>query len=180
MRVGVIGTEYDIIPVSGIEQLFSLLEELYDGSVAYAVFGTYTFTPEISSRLTKIFEVVRVFAGRMPSGKYGGVHVTQAQIHFKGMISWDTKRTVSYIGSSNLTFESGGNYGIVFIKNDSFYGFNTEATLNGYREFHDPIEVIFNDIVSRETGGRCEKCKEPSKFLVLDKVGRLVCQRCKQ
>lgn len=181
MKLAVVGATFDMFPIHGIEELLSYIEEVFevrDGTKA--VFCTYSFSPELAIRISRIIEGVRVFAGRAKSGLYSGIYVTQAQTHFKGMIAWNPSLTMYYIGSSNLTLETGGNYGVILIKNEPFIAFDMDHFVSSYKSFQNPIDVIFSEIIRRETGGKCEVCGRSERFIFLNDDGRFVCGECRR
>ena len=179
VKVATIGTVYQIEPVSGIDEVIYNLKSVFDIKKAKCIVCTYSYNPDIIGLLSNIFPTIRVFAGKGFDGMIRGAYMTKAQIHFKCIIAWTNEITVSYIGSSNLAAESGGNYGLLFMKKVGIDGFNTSLNTKNYREWHDPIEVIISEIVARETGSRCEMCEKPANILWLDDYAKFVCENCK-
>jgi len=179
MKVAVVGTVYHIEPVSGIDEVIFNFKNIFDIKKAKGIVCTYSYNPEIIGQLKDIFSVLRVFAGKGFDGMIRGAYMTQAQIHFKCIIGWDNDITVSYIGSSNLSMETGGNYGLLIMKERGIDGFDTSINTKNYQEWHDPVEVIISEIIARETGSRCENCNRPADMLWLDNYSKLVCKDCR-
>lgn len=179
MKTAVIGTTYQIEPVSGIDEVIFNLSNVFSFKKAKAIACTYSYTPDVIGKLKDIFAVLRVFAGKGHDGMLRGAYMTHAQLHFKCIFGWDNRITVAYIGSSNLSNETGGNYGLLIMKDGTTDGFDTSINTKKYEEWHDPVEVIMSEIITRETGGRCEECGSPANILYLNNYAKLVCERCK-
>jgi len=150
---------YEIKPISGIEHVLNALHDLFESDNEVSCLAvTYSISPDVVGRLQLIAPNIRVFCGRTTKPEMiRGAYVTPAHTHFKGIMMWSESKTVYYIGSSNLTNETGGNYGILVVKNDSFEFFDVNfPNVNDYEGFGDPFFIIFNEIVFRETQGICE------------------------
>jgi len=163
-------TYYVIEPIAGIEHVIYKIHEVFkDDNDVGCLAITYSLSSDIISKLADLTDNIRVFCGRAtkPSMVHGA-YVTPAHTHFKGIMIWSRCKTAYYIGSSNLTNETGGNYGIFVIKNDSFEFFDVNyPSVFDYSGFGDPFLVIFNEIVFRETHGICEFTGRPFERLKL-------------
>jgi len=152
-------TYYVIQPIAGIDHVVDRLYELFSDDNDVSCLGvSYTVSPDILSKLSGLTDNARVFCGRITKPEMiRGVYVTPAHTHFKGIMMWSECKIAYYIGSSNLTNESGGNYGIFVVKNDTFDFFDVNyPSVFEYSGFGDPFFIIFNEIVFRETQGLCE------------------------
>jgi len=170
MRVARITDIYDIYPIGGIEHVISTLQEIFNfTSDVNCIAVTYSFHPDVIAKLAQIAPNIRVFAGRATKpDRVRGAYVTPANTHFKGIMMWASNKVAYYIGSSNLTYETGGNYGIIVETTDyiNFFDVNYNS-VNEYR-YGDPFFIIFNDIVFRETRGICEYTGRQFERLTLD------------
>jgi len=158
LKLAHVGSIFDIRPISGIDHVIYALEREFEfDHDVKCVAVTYSYSPDIIAKLHSIAPNIRVFAGRCAKPEMvRGAYVTPASVHFKGIMMWSERKVAYYIGSSNLTNEAGGNYGIIVVKDDVFEFFDSRInSVNSY-EFGDPFLVIFNEIVFRETRGICE------------------------
>jgi hypothetical protein len=157
LRLAYIVDLFDIKPVMGIEFVLEELARIFEHSSANSVAVTYSISADVVGKLQKIAPNLRIFCGRATKAeKIRGAYVTPAQTHFKGIMMWDDVRTVYYIGSSNLTNETAGNYGILVVKDGGFDFFSVNLPKVIDYAFGDPFLPIFNEIVFQETRGICE------------------------
>ncbi len=170
MELARIGEIYDIRPVSGIDHVLEELESFFSFTDdANCVAVTYSFSPDVVGRLSRIAHNCRVFAGKaIRRDKVRGAVVSPAQVHFKGIMMWASSRIAYYVGSSNLVNETGGNYGILVFKRDWFSFFDIAFDSVRDYKFGDPFFHIFNEIVFRETRGICEYTGKQFNRLILD------------
>jgi len=181
MQLAVFGTVFKIKPIEGVNQLLSELQRIWSRVKPKIVAVTFTYTQDILFRLNEIGSDVRVISGKLPSDyrqKIRGVVLSGGSLHFKGLIAWSETTTTYYIGSGNLAASSGGDWGLLIEKPEGFVGFRMNASVKNYKDWEDPFEVIFSEIVRRETGGMCEICNQHSEILTLYK-GMFVCDNCK-
>jgi len=181
MQLAVFGTVFKIKPIEGVNHLLAELERIWSRQSKPKILAiTYTYTPDILRKLAEIGEDVRMISGKLPPDykqMISGVLLTGGLLHFKGIIAWNDCYTTYYIGSGNLAASSGGDWGLLIEKPEGFSGFRTSASVKNYRDWEDPFEVIFSEIVKRETGGDCEVCGEHAITLTLHK-GLFVCENC--
>ncbi|RLI73083.1 hypothetical protein DRO97_08130 [Archaeoglobales archaeon] len=158
MRLAQIGEVFRIFPVAGIEHVISTLRETFEFERDVNCLAvTYNYSPDIIGKLQRIAPNIRVFCGKATKIEMvRGALVSPAHTHFKGIMMWTFTKLVYYIGSSNLTNETGGNYGIIVIKDSGFDYFDVNYSgVNDY-VIGDPFFIIFNEIVFKETRGVCE------------------------
>ncbi len=177
VKLAVTGMEYEFIPIDSLADFISFLQDFWNVRKPKGIAITYTYSPEILSSLAEIHEEFRVMAGRGGGGWVRGAYVSSSKTHFKGVMSWDNESTVFYLGSANLTYDVGNNYGLIVIKKGGFECFSLKDNLRNYREWMCPFEVIFTDAVMKETGGMCEVCNSPSEELWIRR-GMFVCEDC--
>jgi len=169
MRLAQVGEIYDIRPVGGIEHVITALKRHfeYEHNVS-CVAVTYSYSPDVIGKLQKIAPNIRVFCGKATKVELvRGAVVSPASTHFKGIMMWSDRLIAYYVGSSNLTNETGGNYGLLVFKQDIFEFF--DVSLNSVNDYiyGDPFLMIFNEIVIRETRGVCEYTGKQSQRLKL-------------
>ena len=181
MELAVFGTVFRIKPIAGITQLLSELERIWSVRNKPKMLAvTYTYTQDVLTKLNKISEDIRVISGKLPPNyrqKMRGVMLTGGLLHFKGIVAWNEAYTTYYIGSGNLTASTGGDWGLLIEKPEPFSGFRMNASVKDYKDWEDPFEVIFSEIVKKETDRCCEVCNKRSEILTLRR-GLLVCEEC--
>lgn len=157
MMLAQIGEIYDIRPIGGIQHVIDTFNEKFEHEYNVSCLAvTYSYSSDIIGRLQKIAPNMRVFCGKATKVEMiRGAVVSPASTHFKGIMMWSDSLVGYYIGSSNLTNETGGNYGIIVFKRDIFDCFDVTRGADNY-VYGDPFLAIFNEIVARETRGICE------------------------
>jgi len=178
MRVARVFGYYEIEPIGSIEHVIDKFKRSFEGRTPSGVAVTYSISAELVGKLQKIASNLRVFCGKATKvEKVRGAVVTPAQTHFKGIMLWDATETIYYVGSSNLTPEAAGNYGIIVRSDSGIESFvsDFEGVLN--YQYADPFFTIFNEIIFRETKGLCERCgKQSDRLWLID--GLFKCINC--
>jgi len=170
VRLAQIGEVYDVRPIAGIDHVIAAFKDFFEYEIDVSCLEvTYSYSADIIGKRQKIAPNIRVFCGRATKvDMIRGAVVSPASTHFKGIMMWSERLVAYYIGSSNLTNESGGNYGIFVTKQDIFRHFDLWLnTVNEY-SYGDPFLTIFNEIVFKETRGICEYTGKPARLLMLE------------
>jgi len=170
MRFALIGEIFDIYPVGSIDHVLSRLSDIFDDRDTSCLAVTYSINADVVHILHNIAPNLRIFCGKATKPEHiRGAYVTPAQTHFKGIMMWSNAQTAYYIGSSNLTHEAAGNYGIIVVKPIGFDEFDVKFANISKNMYYDPFERIFTDIVFRETKGVCEYTGKRFNKFILDK-----------
>jgi len=171
VRLAQIGEVYDIRPIAGIDHVIAAFKDFFEyESDVSCLAVTYSYSADIIGKLQKIATNMRVFCGRATKVEMiRGAVVSPASTHFKGIMMWSEKFVAYYVGSSNLTNESGGNYGVFVTKRDIFNFFDLWLDSVSEYSYGDPFLAIFNEIVFKETRGICEYSGKPARRLMLDR-----------
>lgn len=179
MDLAVTGTKYNIMPVADIREAIDYMDNFFNLKKPHGLAFTYSINKNIVKKLANVCTALRIFAGIGNIEEMHGVTITVTKNHYKGIVVWDDEKTINYIGSSNLVPDIGINYGLLITCDRPIEGFDTSYNTKNYKSFHDPILVIYNEIVTKETNSRCEICGSLANVLYLNKYAKLVCEECR-